>query len=126
MGMVECNPRPTDGCTLMPAEMWVNAVMNEAPDQPVVLEPGHTKQIDVAIIRDMIKNWKEIPSDIHALRTVSDLYFQKHDVMPALYQFLSYSHVLAYRKLLNTGEHKRTDIMAAQFYDISWDGDPIP
>jgi len=126
MCMVECNPRPTDGCTLMPAEMWVNAVMKGSPNGPVVLEPGHTKQIDVAIVRDMIKNWKEIPSDVHALLHVSDLYFQKHDVLPALYQFLSYSHVRAYRKFLHTGEHKRTDIMAAQFYDICWDGNPIP
>ena len=124
--MVECNPRPTDGCTLFPADVLVESILNENPGEPRVLEAGHEIQIDVAIIRDMVKDWRQIPSDIHDLLRVSDLYFQKHDIMPALYQFLSYSHVRAYRKFLHTGEHKRTDIMAAQIFDISWDGDPIP
>jgi len=124
--MVECNPRPTDGVALMEHEMFGQAVMRDNPGDPMVLEAGRTKQIEVAIIRDMVKDWKEIPRDLKSLFKVSDLYYQRHDVLPALYQFLSYSHVRAYRKFLHTGEHKRTDIMAAQFYDICWDGSPIP
>jgi hypothetical protein len=123
--MVECNPRPTDGVALMPAQMFVRGVMDENPGEPRVLDAGHEEQIDVAIVRDMIHNWKEIPSDIQALVSMPDLYLKWHDIVPALYQFLSYSHILAYRRFLHTGKHKRTDIMAAQFYDICWDGEPI-
>lgn len=123
--LVECNPRPTDGVALMSSRMLVDGITAEIPDRPLVLEAGRREQIDVAIIRDMIHNWKEIPSDIEALVSMPDIYFRWHDILPALYQFLSYSHILAYRHLLHTGEHKRTDIMAAQFYDICWDGEPI-
>jgi predicted ATP-grasp superfamily ATP-dependent carboligase len=123
--IVECNPRPTDGVALMPSRMFVDAIMRDDADAPLVLEAGHRQQIDVAIIRDMIHNWKEIPSDIEALVSMPDIYFKWHDILPGLYQFLSYSHILSYRRFLNTGKHKRTDIMAAQFYDICWDGEPI-
>jgi len=123
--VVECNPRPTDGVTLMSSRMLVDGIIADKPDRPLVLEAGRRKQIDVAIIRDMIHNWKEIPSNIEALVSMPDIYFSWHDIIPALYQFLSYSHIIAYRHLLHTGKHKRTDIMAAQFYDICWDGEPI-
>ncbi|RJP28621.1 MAG: ATP-grasp domain-containing protein [Actinobacteria bacterium] len=123
--MVECNPRPTDGVALMSARMFVGGMMERDPGDPRVLEAGHEEQIDVAIVRDMIRDWKEIPSDIQALVSLPDLYFRWHDMVPALYQFLSYSHILAYRHFLHTGRHKRTDIMAAQFYDICWDGEPM-
>lgn len=126
LAMIECNPRPTDGVLMMPPEMFVEGLLDEARDEPAVLEPGRTKQIDVALVRDMIRNWKEIPEDIHRLLTGSDLYAEWHDIMPALYQFLSYSHVVSYRHQLPTGKHSRSDIMAAQFYDICWDGTPIP
>lgn len=124
--MIECNPRPTDGVTLMPSEMFAEAVLNKHVDKPKIVKAGRKKQIEVAIVRDMIYNWREIPSDVKSLVAISDVYFRKNDMIPALYQFLSYSHVRAYRKFLQTGKHKRTDIMAAQFYDICWDGSPIP
>jgi hypothetical protein len=123
--MVECNPRPPDGVALMSSRMFVSGVLDDSPDTPRILEAGLKEQIDVAIIRDMIYNWREIPSDIQALVEMPDIYFRWHDIVPALYQFLSYSHILAYRHLLRTGKHKRTDIMAAQFYDICWNGEPI-
>lgn len=125
LSMVECNPRPTDGVALMSSEMFLEGILEKKAETVHVLEPGRELQIDVAIIRDMVHNWKEIPSDIESLVEMPDLYIKWHDIVPGLYQFLSYSHVLSYRHLLNTGKHKRTDIMAAQFYDICWDGTPI-
>lgn len=124
--LIECNPRPTAGVTVMSDEMFVNAVMNGPKGRPVVAPAGERRKISVALIRDMFLNWKEIPSDLAELvKAGKEIYLQWGDIMPGLYQFLSYAHVATYRKSLSTGEHKRSDLMAAYFFDILWDGDPI-
>ena len=45
--------------------------------------------------------------------------------LPGLYQILSYSHVFAFRHRMHVRRHKHSDLMAAQFYDIAWDGAEI-
>lgn len=128
--LVECNPRPTDGVALLDAETYSYALTGTGPFASTsgdtwVLEAGRSKEIKTAIMRDMIRDWHEIPRDARALVTGDDLYGERGDMRPALYQFLSYSHVLAFRHQMHTGKHKHSDIMEAQFYDISWDGSPI-
>lgn len=128
--MVECNPRPTDGVTLLAAPRFDGALFEPPAGEPYVLPAGHRTQIDLALVRDMVRNWHEIPADVAALFQGHDIYSGSHDHLPALYQLLSYTHVLAYRHEAptlhpGTGAHRHTDIMAAQFHDISWDGQPI-
>jgi hypothetical protein len=62
---------------------------------------------------------------VRDLFAAPDVYAARHDLRPLLYEILSYSHVFAFRHHEH-GPHKHTDLMAAQFYDIEWDGSPIP
>lgn len=124
--LIECNPRPTAGVTVMPDELFARALMDGVTGPPEVAPAGQRRKISVALLRDMFLNWREIPSDLAELvKAGKELYLQWGDVMPGLYQFLSYAHVATYRKSLSTGEHKRSDLMAAYFFDILWDGEPI-
>ncbi len=125
--VIECNPRPTAGVTVMPTRMFVDAVLQGPRGEPQVAPPGYRRKISVALVRDMILNWKDIPSSMAELfSSATDLYAEPGDLLPALYQFLSYSHVAAYRKHLGTGRHQRSDLMAAYFFDICWNGEAIP
>jgi hypothetical protein len=125
--VIECNPRPTAGVSVMPTKMFVDAVLEPLRGAPKIAPAGRRRKISIALIRDMILDWKEIPSDLDALfSSARDVYAEPGDLLPALYQLLSYAHVAAYRKSLGTGAHKRSDLMAAYFFDICWDGEPIP
>jgi hypothetical protein len=87
---------------------------------------GTRHKYSVALIRDMILHWKEIPEDLeHLLSEAKEVYAERGDLIPALYQFLSYGKVTEYRKRMNAGKHKRTDLMAAYFYDILYDGQAL-
>jgi predicted ATP-grasp superfamily ATP-dependent carboligase len=124
---IECNPRPTAGVIVMPTRMFVDALLNAPRAAPAIAPRGRRRKISVALIRDMVLNWKEIPSDMAELfSSAKDVYAEPGDLLPALYQLLSYAHVSAYRKHLGTGSHKRSDLMAAYFFDTCWDGEPIP
>jgi predicted ATP-grasp superfamily ATP-dependent carboligase len=126
LSMVECNPRPTAGLTMMSSKEYIDAVLNPDPANPVVIEEGRREQIDVALIRDMFREPKEIPHDLHLLLSgTRDVYTHKDDLLPGLYQILSYTHVIAFRHKLHVKKHRHSDIMAAQFYDISYDGQDI-
>jgi predicted ATP-grasp superfamily ATP-dependent carboligase len=126
MMLVECNPRPTAGVTVMPAEMFVDAVCNRSPTETAVAPAGVRVKTGVALLRDMIVNWREIPSDIAELLSDSrDVYAHPGDLVPMLYSFLSLGRVAQYRKQLGTGKHRRSDLMASYFYDICWDGEAI-
>lgn len=124
--MVECNPRPTAGVLSLTADELVLALGGEV-DEPIVAPAGRYHQLSVALLRDMVHDWKAIPSD--AEDWFSDprgVYAGDHDPRPLLYALLSLGHLRQYRKTLDTGKHSRKDIMAAQFFDIAWNGEPIP
>ncbi len=124
--VVECNTRPTAGVIVMPDDMFVGAVLDPDLSGPAVAPAGARYKISVALIRDMVRDWREIPADISALLAhAKHVYADPEDVMPALYQFLSYSHVVAYRKQMHMAHNARTDVMEAYFYDVCWDGEPI-
>jgi predicted ATP-grasp superfamily ATP-dependent carboligase len=125
--MVECNPRPTAGVFMMAAGDLCDAIFSPSANGPTVVPAGVREQIGVAILRDMFRNPRDIPDDLHALLSgVEDVYSQRGDRLPGLYQFLSYSHVLAFRHRLHVKKHQHSDIMEAQFFDVSWDGGPLP
>lgn len=121
--MIECNPRPTAGVFMIDADILAKAILDPDLDQLYVVPPGRKEQIGIAILRDMFREPANIPSDfLRLLDGTKDVYSQAGDRLPGLYQILSYSHVLSFRHRLHVRQHKHSDMMAAQFYDISWNG----
>lgn len=127
ISIVECNPRPTDGVTLMQADVFADALLAPSLDEPAVVPAGRMSEIKFAMLRDMIREPSNLPQDLRELFEAPDVYHGDHDLRPFLYQILSYSHVFAFRhhEAPHT-HHKHTDLVAAQFYDVEWDGSPIP
>ncbi len=125
--LVECNPRPTAGVFMMDAKPLVDAVLHPGDGAPHVVPAGVHKQIAIALVRDMFRDWREIPADVEAILSGGqDIYTQKGDPLPGLYQILSYTHVLSFRHRLHVKRHQHSDLVAAQFYDIAWNGDALP
>lgn len=124
--LVECNPRPTAGIFTMDAQRFARALTDPAPDDPYVAAAGAQQQIDIAIVRDMFRDPGDIPRDLGLLLSgTKDVYSQKGDRLPGIYVLLAYSHVLAFRHRMHVRKHKHSDLMEAQFFDISWDGGEI-
>jgi hypothetical protein len=124
--LIECNPRPTAGIFLMPGEMFVDAMLHPDLEQTKVVAPGERCKIVVALIRDMLQNWDQIPSGItELLERGRDVYADPTDILPALYQFLSYGHVFAYRRHFHLRGRRPKDLMASYFYDVCWNGEDI-
>jgi hypothetical protein len=123
--LVECNPRPTDGCTLATPEELDAALFGARPASPVIVPAGRKREIKEAVLRDMLQHLGRFRSDFEAAKGGSDVYAQQHDPVPLLCTLLSLQHVKAYRKALGIDHKSRMDLMAAQFFDVSWDGEPI-
>ena len=124
--IVECNPRPTAGIFTMEAEPFARALTEPDFDAPYVAAAGAQQQIDIAIIRDMFRDPSDIPEDLKLLLSgTKDVYSQKGDRLPGIYVMLAYSHVFAFRHRMHVRKHKHSDLMEAQFFDISWDGGEI-
>ncbi len=123
--LVECNPRPTDGCTLATPEELDAAQFGARPAAPVVVPAGRKREIKEAVLRDMFEHLGRFRSDRAAAKGGSDVYAQPHDHLPLLYTVLSLQHVKAYRKSLGIDRKTREDLMAAQFFDVCWNGEPI-
>lgn len=123
--LVECNPRPTDGCTLATPEELSTALFGPPSPTPVVVPAGRKREITEAVLRDVLKHVGHLKDDLRAAKGGSDVYGQPGDHLPLLYTVLSLSHVRTYRKALGIDRRAKEDLMAAQFYDVSWDGAPI-
>lgn len=123
--MVECNPRPTSGCTVATAAELDAALFGPIPDQPVVVPAGRKKAITAAVLRDMVLHLRRARADAKAAKGASGVYGQSHDHLPLLYTVLSLQHVRQYRKELGLDKASREDLVAAQFFDVLWDGTPI-
>jgi predicted ATP-grasp superfamily ATP-dependent carboligase len=121
--LLECNPRPTAGVLMMGSHEFVDAVLRKEPRSPTIVPKGVRRQIGVAIARDMIRSWREIPHDLELLFSgTEDAYVRRGDAMPALYCLLAYEHVREFRRQMHLTRHDPTDLVAAQFYDVLWDG----
>ncbi len=123
--LVECNPRPTDGCTLATPEQLDTALFAAPPAAPVVVPAGRKREIKEAVLRDMFQHLGRFRSDLKAAKGASGVYTQPHDHLPLLYTVLSLQHVKAYRESLGLDHKSREDLMAAQFFDVCWNGEPI-
>ena len=120
--MVECNPRPTAGCTIATAEELDAALFD--PKGLVVVPPGRKKQIKAAVLRDAIMHPKKAKADFAAAKGAGGVYIQEHDALPLIYSALSLRHVLAYRKAAGK-ERSKEQLIAAQFFDVLYDGSPL-
>lgn len=123
--MVECNPRPTSGCTIATAEEFNAALFDPVPDSPVVVPAGRKREIKEAVARDMVLHLGHFKDDLAAAHGGRDVYGTFKDPMPLLYTALSLSHVHEYRKVMGIDHKSRLDLTAAQFFDVEWDGSPI-
>jgi predicted ATP-grasp superfamily ATP-dependent carboligase len=123
--LIECNPRPTAGVFALSAEALDDALFDRRPDEVHVAPAGVRHKYSVALIRDMVINWRDAPDDLeHLFSPAKDVYADPADLMPALYQFLSYSHVLEY-KLKGAGGGKRSALLGAYFDDVCWNGESM-
>lgn len=121
--MVECNPRPTAGCTVATAEEFDTALF--APGELVVVPPGRKKMIKAAVIRDVLMHPSHARADLAAAKGATGVYEQRKDHLPLLYSALSLQHVLAYRKQLGLNRKKGESLVATQFFDVLYDGSPL-
>lgn len=124
--LVECNPRPTAGVAVMPPEMFVDAVVGERDgSEPLVAPAGIRRNIRSALLRDLIRHPSQAWSDLlEIFSDASDLYFDKRDPWPAIYQFLSLSHVVRY---WHSSEGRLGAGLAESYlHDVTWNGQPIP
>jgi predicted ATP-grasp superfamily ATP-dependent carboligase len=123
--LIECNPRPTAGVFALSPEAFEDALLDRHPGAVYVAPAGVRHKYSVALVRDMVLHWREAREDLaHLLSDARDVYADQGDPWPALYQLLSYSHVLAYRLKRERGS-KRSALLGAYFDDVSWDGEPI-
>jgi hypothetical protein len=125
---VECNPRPTAGVTLMPTAMFIDAMYGQREGPVRVVAAGERRKLAAALLREMLLDWRSLPSDIAALvHGGNDIYAALDDLAPALYQFVGYFHLLR-RRRSHTSEpgHRRASKMDSYFHDICWDGGAIP
>lgn len=120
--LVECNPRPTAGVSVMPPSIFVPAVLGEFDGQaPHVAPAGLRRHIGAALLRDMVVHPGELWSDLQEMFSdAKDVYFDDDDPMPGLYQFLSLFHVLEHRRE-NKG-HENDKLSIGYLHDICWDG----
>jgi predicted ATP-grasp superfamily ATP-dependent carboligase len=124
--VLECNPRPTAGVHLMPTPLLVEAVLEERRDGVAVVPPGVRRLYASALVRDALLHPRELPLDMaYLLSDADDIYAERGDWLPALYQLLSYGHVLSYRLHHHEPARPATKLMSAYFDGISWNGQPI-
>jgi hypothetical protein len=123
--MVECNPRPTAGCTVATAEELDTALFSPTPGSTVVVPAGRKKMITAAVLRDAIEHPSRARADLAAAKGAGGVYAQEHDHLPLLYSALSLQHVVQYRKQIGIDRKAHEDLVAAQFFDVQYDGSAI-
>jgi hypothetical protein len=122
--LIECNPRATAGVYAMPESMFVEGVLAPTAETQVA-PPGRTHKLSIALLRDMLRDWRKIPDDLRALFSPArDVYIDRRDPLPAVFMLLSYAHVIAFRRR-HRDRHRRTDLMAGYFHDVLWNGNAI-
>lgn len=128
--IIECNPRSTIGLALFRETGYVDAILDSRADT-IVAPAGERLKIDVALLRNMVKNWHprdwdELVADLEELLSdAPDVYAKKGDLAPLIYVILSLSHVGTYRQHIPPEHRTRSDLLASQFYDVEWDGDAL-
>jgi hypothetical protein len=121
---LECNPRPTAGVHLMPDDMFVDALLGPPRLPARVVRAGVRRQYSAALVRELLLHPAAVRAELGWLCSAgADVYGEAGDRVPALFQILSYAHVLSYR--LRHRGRARGALKAAQFEGITWSGEPL-
>jgi hypothetical protein len=111
----------------MPDDLFLRAVLSPTPPPLAVVPAGIRRKYGAALLRDLLlhaRGWRE---DVGFFFSgAADVYRERGDAMPAIYQALSYWHVLAHRLRHGRPLRHGTGLVAAYFDGITWNGDPIP
>jgi len=122
--LIECNPRPTSGVSLMPDEMFIDALNDRYPDRILIGPAGVRRKMGVVIVRNMFIHPTGALRDMRGLVTGGrDLYLDGGDFAPLVYQFIAYGRVLAFQWTHRNSKHK--DLVHAYLHDILWDGETL-
>lgn len=116
--MIECNPRATAGCFLVP-EAWIGEALIGAPSQLRTAEAGVRRQYDAFLLVDgggRLGGWNLV----HELLTTPDAVASVHDILPALYCLISRRH---FSHMASAGHHAIVNATTGAF---AWDGSPMP
>ncbi len=123
MVLIECNPRPTAGVHVMPEEMFEEALLDKGGKSVRLAEAGTQRKYSVALVRDMLLHFREAWEDARYLfGDAKEVVAEPRDLLPALYQVLSYARVFAFRRAGGVSSPS-TRLMAAYFDDVSFNGD---
>jgi predicted ATP-grasp superfamily ATP-dependent carboligase len=123
---LECNPRPTAGVHLMAQSVFVDAILGETNGGLSRVPAGVRRLYASALLRDAVLHPRELPADLaYLFSDADDIYAEPGDRLPALYQVLSYGHVLSYRFRRHDPGRPSTKLMAAYFDGICWNGQTI-
>lgn len=124
MVLIECNPRPTAGVHVMPTELFEEALLDTTGSSLREVEPGVERKYGVALVRDMLLHFHEAREDLRYLfGDAKEVVADPHDLLPALYQVLSYGHVITYRRNQSGPSPRNRTLMAAYFDDVSFNGE---
>ncbi len=116
---IECNPRPTNGVTLMPTEALVNALTGVA-EETYVVPPGVEREIKAAVIADAFAEpIKHLPHSVHDVFAVKDVGSGWWDGAAMLWS----PAALVHGAKLAHGH--RQPVLEALGGDIVWNGDEI-
>jgi predicted ATP-grasp superfamily ATP-dependent carboligase len=124
--LLECNPRPSAGVHLMSPAMLVDALFGAPDGRVAVVPPGVRRIYTSALVRDAIVHPRELLRDLgYLLSGASDIYAERGDRLPALFQILSYGYVLSYRLRHHERLRHAATLIAAYFDGISWNGERL-
>lgn len=125
--LVECNPRPTAGATVMPSEMLVRAILEPDLQRGPMLAPAGARcSIRSALLRDMVVQPSEIGADLNEIFSdTPDAYFDPEDITPGIYQFLSLAHVIDYWRTRPDEDAGSKKLAAGYLHDITWNGEAM-
>jgi hypothetical protein len=126
--LLECNPRPTAGVHLATDEAVVEAVMAKPNGRTWVVPAGVRRKYASAVLRDLVLHPSHARADAEYLfgEEIEDVYGEAGDRLPALYQVLSYAHVIAYRSRHRRPARHGASLVAGYFDGIEWNGSAIP
>jgi glutathione synthase/RimK-type ligase-like ATP-grasp enzyme len=122
--LVECNPRPTAGLTVMPDGMFEEA-MTHGPREsgPMIAPAGARRHMSLALLRNMVVHPETAAENAAALASSgTDIYVDLKDLMPVLSQFIAYGRVMEHR--WRAKHSSRGDLMQGYFDDLTWNGAP--
>jgi hypothetical protein len=82
----------------------------------------------LALIREMFHDPRIVPQGMRHLlsRSTKDVFVDRHDLVPAVTQLLTYPQIARYRRFAGSEADPRTVIIEAYSFDMAWDGAPIP